>query len=108
MGREMFFDGVGLFFVVKDFVFYQIYLGKNLIIDFSVYFNNNLIYNIILKGRLDDDINVIRFIFGYFFGEFKVYDVNDNVLVLKIDLFVVKWEYFKRLEVFFQDSKYMG
>ena len=36
MGREMSPDGVGSFPVVKDFVLYQIYLGKNLTTDFSV------------------------------------------------------------------------
>ena len=76
-------DGVGSFPVVKDFVLYQIYLGKNLTTDFSVYSNNNLTYNITLKGRSDDDTNVIRFIPGYFSGELKAYDANDNALASK-------------------------
>lgn len=108
MGREMSPDGVGSFPVVKDFVLYQIYLGKNLTTDFSVYSNNNLTYNITLKGRSDDDTNVIRFIPGYFSGELKAYDANDNALASKTDPSAVKWEYSKRLEAFFQDSKYTG
>ncbi|MCS3268343.1 hypothetical protein NXX78_22390 [Bacteroides fragilis] len=99
---------MGSFPVVKDFVLYQIYLGKNLTTDFSVYSNNNLTYNITLKGRSDDDTNVIRFIPGYFSGELKAYDANDNALASKTDPSAVKWEYSKRLEAFFQDSKYTG
>lgn len=108
LGREMSPEGVGSGSVVKDFVLYQLYLGKNLTTDFSVYPNYNLTYNITLKGRSDDDTNVIRFIPGYFSGELKAYDANDNALASKTNPSAVKWEYSKRLEAFFQDSKYTG
>lgn len=105
MGREMAPSGVGPLPVVKDFVLYQIYLGSNLTTDFSVYPNYNLTYNITLKGRSDEDSNTVRFIPGYFSGELKAYDRNGNVVT---DGSAVKWKYSKRLEAFFQDSKYTG
>lgn len=105
MGREMMPSGVGPLPVVKDFVLYQIYLGSNLTTDFSVYPNYNLTYNITLKGRSDEDSNTVRFIPGYFSGGLTAYDRNGNVVT---DGSAVKWKYSKRLEAFFQDSKYTG
>ncbi|EXY16976.1 DUF4906 domain-containing protein [Bacteroides fragilis] len=105
MGREMVPSGVGPLPVVKDFVLYQIYLGSNLTTDFSVYPNYNLTYNITLKGRSDEDSNMVRFIPGYFSGELIAYDRNGNVVTAGS---AVKWKYSKRLEAFFQDSKYTG
>ena len=105
MGREMMPSGVGPLPVVKDFVLYQIYLGSNLTTDFSVYPNYNLTYNITLKGRSDEDTNTVRFIPGYFSGELTAYDRNGNVVT---DGSAVKWKYSKRVEAFFQDSKYTG
>ena len=108
LGREMTPEGVGSFPIVKDFVLYQLYLGKNLTTDFSVYPNYNLTYNITLKGRSDDDTNVIRFIPGYFSGELKASDTSNGPLTSITDPSAVKWEYSRRLEAFFQDSKYTG
>ena len=105
MGREMMPPGTGPLPVVKDFVLYQIYLGSNLTTDFSVYPNYNLTYNIMLKGKSDEDTNVVRFIPGYFSGGLTAYDRNGNVVT---DGSAVKWKYSKRLEAFFQDSKYTG
>lgn len=105
MGRKMMPPGTGSLPVVKDFVLYQIYLGSNLTTDFSVYPNYNLTYNITLKGRSDEDTNVVRFIPGYFSGGLTAYNRNGNVVT---DGSAVKWKYSKRLEAFFQDSKYTG
>ena len=56
-----------------------------------MYPNYNLTYNITLKGRSDDDTNVIRFIPGYFSGELKAYDANDNALASKTNPPVVPY-----------------
>lgn len=106
MGRKMIPPGVTPLPTVADFVLYQIYLGSNLTTDFSVYPNYNLTYNITLKGRSDEDTNTIRFIPGYFSGELKAYDSSGNPAIT--DGSAVKWQYSKRLEAFFQDSKYTG
>lgn len=106
MGREMLPSGVIALPVVKDFVLYQIYLGKNLTTDFSVYPNYNLTYNITLKGRSDEDTNVVRFIPGYFSGGLKAYDSSGAALTSISDPTARKWEYSKRLEAYFKDSPY--
>lgn len=106
MGRKMAPLGVIALPVVKDFVFYQIYLGKNLTTDFSVYPNYDLTYNITLKGRADEDTNVVRFIPGYFSGGLKAYDSSGAALTSITDPAARKWEYSKRLEAYFKDSPY--
>ena len=106
MGREMAPLGVIALPVVKDFVLYQIYLGKNLTTDFSVYPNYDLTYNITLKGRADEDTNVVRFIPGYFSGGLKAYDSSGAALTSITDPAARKWEYSKRLEAYFKDSPY--
>lgn len=106
MGREMSPSGVMPFPLVKDYVLYQIFLGNNLTTDFSVYSNHNLTYNITLKGRSDEDTNVVRFIPGYFSGGLKAYDSNGGALTAVDDPAAKKWKYSKRVEAYFMDSFY--
>lgn len=108
MGRQMTEPGVGSMPIVLDFVLYQIFLGKNLTTDFSVYPNYNLTYNIHLKGRSEDDSNVIRLIPGSFSGSLKASsDLGGTVSLSDIkDLKAVRWEYSKRIETYFADSPF--
>lgn len=108
MGREMAPEGTTSLPVVKDFVLYQIFLGKNLSTDFSIYPNYDLTYNITLKGRIEDDSNVIRLIPGKFTGKLVAYNssTSDVPLSSTTDPTAVKWEYPQRIETYFTDSPY--
>lgn len=107
MGREMAPGGTTALPVVKDFVLYQIFLGKNLTTDFSIYPNYNQTYNITLKGRIEDDSNVIRLIPGKFSGKLVAYSSSSNTpLQSTTDPTAVKWEYSQRIETYFADSPF--
>lgn len=106
MGREMAVGGTTALPVVKDFVLYQIFLGKNLTTDFSVYPNYNLTYNITLKGRVVDDSNVIRLIPGNFSGQLAAYSTTDASLPTLNDPSAIKWAYTKKIETYFTDNPY--
>lgn len=104
MGREMAQSGVTTMPVVKDFVIYQIFLGKNLSTDYSVYPNNNLTYNITLKGRNEEDTNLVRFIPGFFSGDLKACS-KDGKEILSTDIQQGEaWKYEKRIEAYFADA----
>lgn len=103
MGREMVSSGT----IVKDFVLYQIFLGKNLTTDYSIYPNYDLTYNLTLKDRKEDDSNVVRFIPGYFSGEITAYDKDGKALGKDGDINTAfRWKYPKRIEAYFIDSSY--
>lgn len=104
MGRKM--AMVGGMPVVKDYVIYQIFLGKNLTTNYSIYANYKLTYNITLKGQVDDDSNVVRLIPGYFSGELTAFDNTGSSLTSVTDNNAVKWKYPKRIEGYFMDSSY--
>lgn len=108
MGRQMTPSGTGSIPVVLDFILYQIFLGKNLTTDFSVYPNYNLTYNIHLRGRSEDDSNVIRLIPGSFSGSLKASsDLGGTASLSDIkDTKAVRWEYPKRIETYFADSPF--
>lgn len=104
MGRRMAAAGTTTLPVVQDFVIYQIFLGKNLSTDYSVYPNNNLTYNITLKGRNEEDTNVVRFIPGRFSGALKAYTEDGSPAVTSAQ--AVEWKYEKRIEAYFADASY--
>lgn len=104
MGRKMAVSGTTTLPVVQDFVIYQIFLGKNLSTDYSVYPNNNLTYNIKLKGRDEKDTNVVRFIPGRFSGELKAYTEDGSITTTPAQ--AVEWKYEKRIETYFADAPY--
>ncbi len=105
MGRDMKESG-SFIPIVKDYVIYQIFLGKNLTTDYSIYPNYNLAYNITLKGRDENDSNVIRFIPGYFSGALTAYDSSGKALTSISDGAAVKWQYAKRIEAYYSDAHY--
>lgn len=104
MGRKMAKFGTTTLPVVQDFVIYQIFLGKNLSTDYSVYPNNNLTYNITLKGRDEKDTNVVRFIPGRFSGALKAYTEDGTTTTTPAQ--AVEWKYEKRIETYFADAPY--
>lgn len=92
--------------VLKDYVIYQIFLGKNLSTDYSIYANYSLTYNITLKGQVTDDSNVVRLIPGYFSGELVAFNEAGIGLTSVTDNNAVKWQYANRIEGYFMDSSY--
>ena len=92
--------------IVKDYVIYQVFLGKNLTTDYSIYPNYNLTYTLTLKNRKEDDTNVVRFIPGYFSGSLTAYDEAGNPLPTTNSTGAVKWKYPKKIEAYFQDASY--
>ena len=106
MGREIKSQGSSFIPIVKDYVIYQIFLGKNLTTDYSVYPNYSLTYNITLKGKDESDSNVIRFIPGYFSGKLTAYNSSGSPLTSISDGTAVKWQYPKRIEAYFADARY--
>lgn len=106
MGKEMATGGTTTLPVVKDFLLYQIFLGKNLTTDFSVYPNYNLTYNITLKNKSEDDANIIKLIPGNFSGELVAYNSTGTSLTTVDDPDAVKWTYPDRIETYFMDSPY--
>lgn len=104
MGREMKSQTTSFIPIVKDYVIYQIFLGKNLTTDYSIYPNYNLTYNITLKGQDESDSNVIRFIPGHFSGKLTAFDSNG--VETSDGTAAVKWQYANRIEAYFMDARY--
>jgi len=92
--------------IIKDFSIYQLFLGKNFTTDFSVPANDDLTYNITLKGNSQDDTNVIRLIPGYFSGELTAYNSSGVALPSISDGTAVKWKYPNKIESYFSDGYY--
>lgn len=92
--------------VLSDYVIYQIFLGKNLTTNYSIYANYSLTYNITLKGQHEDDSNVVRLIPGYFSGSLAAFNGAGVKLTSTTDASAVKWQYSQKIEGYFMDSSY--
>ncbi|MCP9611385.1 hypothetical protein [Coprobacter tertius] len=89
--------------VVKDMVMYHINLGLNFAENYSLPGNYHLKYTIRLKGISDEDSHVIKFIPGYFGGQFKAYNATGGEVELSSSS-AVTFRYEKRVEVTASDA----